>query len=50
MSITLVHKFQKMHERKFGQSITMHEAERNLLNLMSLVRQMANYKEKYYGE
>lgn len=48
MTETLVHKYQDVHQQKFGQSITAEEAERNLSNLIELVRAMASVKKEKY--
>ena len=50
MKDTLVRKYQDVHRQKFGESITAEEAERNLSNLIELVRSMASIGKASYGK
>ena len=49
ISERLVRKYQKTHERKFGESITAKEAERNLSNLAELIRLAKKERRNHHG-
>ena len=50
ISDQLVRKYQKTHERKFGESITAKEAEQNLSNLAELVRLAKKERRSHHGD
>lgn len=50
ISKQLVEQYRRTHERKYGETISAKEAERNLSNLTEIIRETKKLRSKRHGK